>query len=162
MALYRPKKRVNLGTTYRSCEALGASFIQLVGSRYRKQKADVSRAWRSVPLFETEEIIVPFGCSLVAVELADNAQSLTELEHPRRAVYLFGPEDGTLPPALVAECAHVTRIPGHLCLNLACAVTVVLYDRIAKQGAMTFPREMSTRTESPPRAFPMDTTPKNH
>ena len=145
VALYRPKKRVNLGTTYRSCEALGAAFIQLVGTRFRKEKADVSRAWREVPLFETEDIVVPYGASLVAVELVDGAESLPEFEHPRRAVYLFGPEDGTLPPELLARCAHVTRIPGHLCLNLACAVTVVLYDRMAKHGTTTFPSEMSTR-----------------
>jgi tRNA(Leu) C34 or U34 (ribose-2'-O)-methylase TrmL len=46
-------------------------------------------------------------------------------------VYLFGPEDGTLPASIMRK--HDTLIlPGAIPLNVAMAATVVLYDRLMK------------------------------
>ena len=55
-------------------------------------------------------------------------------ENPRNAAYLFGPERGSLSPALVERCAHVVKIPTRFCINLAAAGAIVMYDRMLSLG----------------------------
>jgi tRNA(Leu) C34 or U34 (ribose-2'-O)-methylase TrmL len=50
-------------------------------------------------------------------------------------MYIFGPEDGSLPQSVVDQCEHVVFIPTTGCMNLAATVNVVLYDRLAKQSS---------------------------
>ncbi|MCU8306563.1 TrmH family RNA methyltransferase, partial [Vibrio vulnificus] len=52
--------------------------------------------------------------------------------HPEKAIYLFGPEDGSLPQEVVDKAHHVAYIPTHGCMNLAATVNVLMYDRLAK------------------------------
>ena len=47
---------------------------------------------------------------------------------------MFGPEDGSLSKGDLAACHRFVRIPTNSCLNLAAAVNVVLYDRLAKRS----------------------------
>jgi tRNA(Leu) C34 or U34 (ribose-2'-O)-methylase TrmL len=74
----------------------------------------------------------PADVTPVAVELKDNAESLRDFEHPEKALYVFGPEDGTLGRTTLHQCHRFVVIPSKHCLNLATAVSVVLYDRSAK------------------------------
>lgn len=69
----------------------------------------------------------------VAVELVPNAEDLPYFVHPERALYVFGPEDGSLPPAVLRHCHRFVRLPMLHCANLASAVYVTLYDRHAKR-----------------------------
>ena len=69
----------------------------------------------------------------VAVELREGSTPLTFFEHPEKAVYVFGPEDGSLRPVQMRECYQFVVIPSAHCLNLAAAVNVVLYDRRVKR-----------------------------
>ena len=69
----------------------------------------------------------------VAVERVVEATPLPQFEHPERAKYLFGLENGSLDETMLERCAHVVSIPGHECSNLAASVNVVLYDRIDKR-----------------------------
>jgi hypothetical protein len=70
----------------------------------------------------------------VCVEVSDQAESLVDFLHPDNAVYVFGPEDGNVSKGLRTMCHRFVSIPSKHCLNLACAVNVVLYDRMAKQA----------------------------
>ena len=54
--------------------------------------------------------------------------------HPLNAAYVFGPERGSLSPAMVARCDHVVRIPTRFCINLAVAGAIVMYDRMLCHG----------------------------
>ena len=54
-------------------------------------------------------------------------------EHPERALYVFGPEDGSLGRAVLARCHRFLVIPTRHCANLSAAVYTVLYDRHAKR-----------------------------
>jgi len=65
----------------------------------------------------------------VAVEVRPRSECLTIFEHPDRALYLFGPEDGSIPKAWLHHCHRFVHIPAHHCLNLATAVAVVLAHR---------------------------------
>ena len=68
----------------------------------------------------------------VAIEVHPDARPLTEYQHPERAFYIFGPEDGSLDKDIRDWCEDVIYIPTNGCMNLAATVNVVLYDRMAK------------------------------
>jgi tRNA C32,U32 (ribose-2'-O)-methylase TrmJ len=57
--------------------------------------------------------------------------------HPENAVYVFGPEDGSIPPVFRRHCHRFVSIPSKHCLNLAAAVYIVLYDRNQKEYLST-------------------------
>ena len=62
---------------------------------------------------------LPDECVPVAVERVAEATPLPEFEHPERAMYVFGPENGSLDETMIERCAHIVSIPGHECSNLA-------------------------------------------
>ena len=75
------------------------------------------------------------GLETVAVEVVPFVEWLPAFEHPTRALYLFGPEDGSIPEDALDMCRRKVMIPqlyAKVCLNLASAVNVVLYDRMSK------------------------------
>jgi tRNA C32,U32 (ribose-2'-O)-methylase TrmJ len=49
-----------------------------------------------------------------------------------KALYIFGPEDGSIPQSVLKECHRFVVIPTKHCVNLAAAVYLVLYDRQVK------------------------------
>jgi hypothetical protein len=51
----------------------------------------------------------------VAVELRRNAESLIDFVHPEHALYVFGPEDGSLGRATLAQCHRFLVIPTRHC-----------------------------------------------
>jgi tRNA(Leu) C34 or U34 (ribose-2'-O)-methylase TrmL len=74
----------------------------------------------------------PHECIPVAVEFIQTACPLPAFQHPERAFYVFGPEDGSLPKDVLSRCHALVYVPTDVCMNLAATVNVVLYDRIAK------------------------------
>lgn len=133
-------KPMNMGGLLRTAHAFGASFVFTVGAVYAKtegRRSDTSDGPSQVPLFtfdDTCALALPHGCSLVGVELRDDATVLPSFRHPRRAAYVLGPERGSLSPDMVALCDHIVKIPTRFCINLAVAGAVVLYDRLLASG----------------------------
>ena len=74
------------------------------------------------------------GVKIVCIELVEGAIALPAFVHPDHALYLFGPEDGSLDQVLIDRADAVVFIPTTGCLNLAATVNVVLYDRLAKSA----------------------------
>ena len=138
IALWHSKSGSNLGTAVRSAYAFGAAFVATVGKRYEKQGSDTGQAWRHMPVFHYPDLAaleagVPISCPLIAVELCEGATDLHRFCHPERAVYLLGPEDGSLPEEALAACNRRIKIAGaSWCLNVASAASIVMYDRVAK------------------------------
>lgn len=131
------KSEVNLGTLWRSSFCLGADFIFTIGDRYKKQASDTTCAWRHIPYWRFETAAdfrqhIPYDCQLVGVEVSNDAIRLPLFVHPQRAIYLLGPEDGSLSEESLALCGAVVRIPSIFCLNVAVAGAIVLYDRYRK------------------------------
>ena len=91
---------------------------------------------RHFPVLSTESVLdcAPFQSEVVAVEIVEGAKLLRDFKHPERALYVFGPEGGSLGGELLASCDHVVAVDTELCMNLAATVNVVLYDRQAKRG----------------------------
>jgi tRNA(Leu) C34 or U34 (ribose-2'-O)-methylase TrmL len=75
------------------------------------------------------------GLTPVAVEARRASESLHAFVHPDRALYVFGPEDGSISRGVLRACHRFVRIPSDGPLNLAAAINVVLYDRTLKRDA---------------------------
>ena len=132
-------KPVNLGNLLRSAHAFGASFVFTIGADERalEMRADTYKADTHLPVYHWRslaELALPRGCSLVGVEILDEAADLPSFPHPVRAAYVLGPERGALTPALAARCQHLVRIPAAFSLNLATAGAIVMYDRLRSLG----------------------------
>ena len=93
------------------------------------------KGYNEVQLIQYDKFFDQFkDVTPVAVEVRENAELLTEFEHPENAIYVFGPEDGGLTKVHLQHCHRFVKIPTRHCLNLATAVSTVLYDRMVKLG----------------------------
>lgn len=137
IGLYNPKTNENVGSVLRASMCYDASLVVIQGQRYTKARTDTTTAWRHIPLQQAAHLLdaTPFGAVPVAVEFIKTSCPLPRFTHPESAFYLFGPEDGSLPKAVVERCKHVVYIPTTTCLNLAMTVNTVLYDRLVKRSA---------------------------
>lgn len=137
VGLENPKSPSNMGAILRAAGCFKANEILYTGQRYdraAKFSTDTKNAQNRISLSHVDNLLTKQaeGLSIVAVELVVGAVSLPEFTHPEDALYLFGPEDGSLSKHLVNAADHVIYIPTIGCLNLAATVNVVLYDRQAK------------------------------
>lgn len=137
IGIERSKTPANIGTLWRSAVCLGADFIFVIGPRYSRQASDTVKSWQQIPMFTYTDVTDfnehrPMDVPLVGVELADGAEPLEMFTHPPRAIYLLGPEDGSLSAGAQALCQSVISFESAYCLNVSAAGTVVLYDRQAK------------------------------
>lgn len=137
IGLFNPKSPDNVGAVMRAAGCYGVNSVFYTGKRYARAQefaTDTKMVHQHIPLIGIEDLqsIIPLGCTPVAVELVDGAKPLTEYTHPDRAIYIFGPEDGSLSKEVLAWCEEVIYIPTNGCMNLAATVNVVLYDRLAK------------------------------
>lgn len=132
----RVSKAMNVGSLFRTAHAFGASFVFSIATDYDRRKAglaDTSDAARTLPLYEFDEaraLALPRECSLVAVEITDDAAELPSFRHPRCAAYVFGAERGGLTPELLDLADHTVKIPTRFSVNLAVAGALVMYDRL--------------------------------
>lgn len=135
IGLHQPKTPANIGGVLRAAGCYGASLVAISGCRYRAHCTDTQKMYRHIPLITGDALhaMTPFDCVPVAIDLIEGARPLQEYVHPERAFYVFGPEDGTLGPSVIAWCRDVVYIPTRYCMNLAACVNVVLYDRMAKR-----------------------------
>ncbi|MGF1756551.1 RNA methyltransferase [Photobacterium sagamiensis] len=137
VGLFNPKTPENVGSVMRAAGCYGVNTVFYTGTRYDMAKqfcTDTKDVHRNIPLIGVEELkdIIPMGCTPVAVDLIEGAKPLPEYKHPERAFYIFGPEDGTLKKEITAFCRDTIYVPTKGCMNLAAAVNVILYDRMAK------------------------------
>jgi tRNA(Leu) C34 or U34 (ribose-2'-O)-methylase TrmL len=134
IGLHLPKTPENVGSALRACHCYGAAMLAVSGKRFKKSSTDTYKTHRHLPLIEVDDLqlIIPYGCVPVAIDLIPGAKNLIEYAHPERAFYIFGAEDGTLGSEILSWCRDVVYVPTSGCMNLAAAVNVVLYDRMAK------------------------------
>jgi tRNA(Leu) C34 or U34 (ribose-2'-O)-methylase TrmL len=137
IGLHHPKNTHNVGGVLRAAYAFGAAMIAITGTRYHTQRTDTTSAYRHLPLLQVDNLhaVIPYDCIPVAIELRAGATALPDYDHPQRAFYIFGPEDGDLGPSILQWCRDLVYIPTRHSLNLAAAVNIVLYDRLAKHSA---------------------------
>lgn len=134
IGLDNPKFKENVGSAMRAVGVYNASFLAVTGKRFDTAQTDTMKHYRQIPFFRVNDLhsIIPYDCIPVAVDLIDNATSLINYIHPKRAFYIFGAEDATLGNRILSWCRDIVYIPTQGCMNLAATVNVVLYDRMLK------------------------------
>jgi len=137
IALINPKSPTNVGAVMRAAACFQVDSVWYTGKRYDRAArftTDTKDAIRHIPLTAITSPLDGIGANmkLVCIELAEGATPLPEFRHPDQALYLFGPEDGTIAQEFIDAADAVVYIPTIGCLNLAASVNVVLYDRMAK------------------------------
>ncbi|MGL5040532.1 MAG: RNA methyltransferase [Aeromonas sp.] len=137
VGLVNPKSPENVGSVMRAAGCYGVDEVYYTGSRFelaRRFATDTKQMVQQIPLLGVDDLlsVIPEGCVPVVVDLIEGATALPDYVHPKRAFYLFGPEDGTLDPALYGAVRDVVYVPTEGCMNLAASVNVILYDRLAK------------------------------
>lgn len=136
IGLSNPKFSNNIGSVLRACSAFDVSMLAVSGTRYKRSVTDTPKAWKHMPFLQVDDLhnVIPYDCVPVAVDLVPNAQNIINYKHPERAMYIFGPEDGTLGSNILSWCKDVIYVPTNICMNLAATVHVILYDRLLKQS----------------------------
>lgn len=138
IALINPKTAFNVSMVVRLASAYGLGQVWYTGDRVSIDLQKHSRLPREERMKGYKEVDIiqydfPFECfanaTPVAVEVRDNSVPLHLFEHPKNPIYVFGPEDGSIPKSVLTLCHHFVTIPVRHCLNLATAVSTLLWDR---------------------------------
>ncbi|MCI2283295.1 RNA methyltransferase [Colwellia sp. MSW7] len=148
IGLTNPKSPSNVGAVMRAAGCYCVEQVLYTGQRYAnaakfngaKHSTDTKNARDKIPLKPTEEFenieslrtFLPDNTKIICVDLVEGAIPLPHFNHPEKAVYIFGPEDGTISQSMINTADDVVYVPTVGCMNLAASVNVLLYDRLAK------------------------------
>lgn len=138
VVLIDPKYAHNVGMVVRLASCYGFRQVWFTGERvsldisFRKRlpREERMKGYADVEIinydypFEQFKDVVP-----VAIEVRKGSEPLHAFEHPQNAVYVFGPEDGSVSKPHISHCHRFVVIPTRHALNLATAVATVLWDR---------------------------------
>lgn len=149
VALLNPKFTENWAGAIRACACFGADRLVWTGDRLStstlsaRRKLRVPREYRLhhkrlviaryseiSELIEMDREAVP-----VVIENCRDYQRLHDFQHPRNAIYLFGPEDGSVLGEILPLPEVRVYIPSAHSLALDAAVYLTLYDRSVKENA---------------------------
>ena len=134
--LVNPKFAVNVGNSIRACAAYGVNTLVWTGDRVtmkgekRLPREERMKGYNKVDFSRFNKPLNLFGdVTPVCIEIGPSTENLAVFDHPDNAVYVFGPEDGSVPQVYRRLCHRFVQIPTYHCVNLAQAVNVVLFHR---------------------------------
>lgn len=140
--LENPKFSHNVGAALRAASCFGVNQLIFTGNRVsldsgkgkRLPREERMKGYDKVELVNFDYPFDMFDKDVIpiAVEIDPAAESLVFFEHPENAVYVFGPEDGSISSTFKRHCYRFIIIPTFHCVNLAAAVYITLYDRALK------------------------------
>lgn len=137
IGLTNPKSATNVGSVMRAAGCYCVDSVIYTGGRYDravKLNTDTKQIRSTIPLTNVDDLLqnTKPDTKIVCVDLIVGATPLPVFKHPENALYIFGPEDGTIPQNVIDKADHVVYVPTTGCMNLAASVNVLLYDRLAK------------------------------
>lgn len=141
IGLINPKSPDNVASIMRAAGNFQVDQVLYTGTRfaralhYRNPSVNMARkVSQGIPLSGVPCLISEAAetVKIICIELVEDAIPLPSFIHPPHALYIFGPEDGSISQEVIDRADAVTYIPTVSCMNLAATVNVVLYDRSAK------------------------------
>ncbi len=153
IGLSNPKSPSNVGGVMRAAGCYSVDKVLYTGRRYAhaakfigsKNNTDTQQSRDQIPLVAIEDFLqlkqpnmeqqlenLPDSTKIICVDLVEGAIPLPLFQHPDQAIYIFGPEDGTITQTVIDQADDVVYVPTVGCMNLAATVNVLLYDRLAK------------------------------
>ena len=153
IGLTNPKTPSNVGGIMRAAGCYSVDQVIYTGHRYThaakfigsKNNTDTQKLSEQIPLIAIDDFLqlkqpsikeqlakLPESTKIICVDLVEGAIPLPHFQHPDQALYVFGPEDGTIAQEVIDEADDVVYVPTVGCMNLAASVNVLLYDRLAK------------------------------
>jgi len=153
IGLTNPKTPSNVGGIMRAAGCYSVDQVIYTGHRYThaakfigsKNNTDTQKLSEQIPLIAIDDFLhlkqpsieqqlakIPESTKIICVDLVEGAIPLPHFQHPEQALYIFGPEDGTISQAVIDKADDVVYVPTVGCMNLAASVNVLLYDRLAK------------------------------
>jgi len=138
IVLCDPRFAHNVGMVIRLASCYGLGQIWYTGGRValdisprkRLPREERMKGYADVQVINCDHPFERFAdATPVAVEVREKSEPLHGFEHPENALYVFGPEDGSIDKGLLGHCHRFVVIPTRHCLNLATAVATVLWDR---------------------------------
>tara|TARA_B110000467_G_C18314968_1_gene480833 strand:- start:410 stop:967 length:558 start_codon:yes stop_codon:yes gene_type:complete len=152
IALTDPKTPSNVGSIMRAAGNYNVDQVIYSGKRYAhaakfhrtEHSTDTRNMLNKIPLTAVDDFVhikdllenIASTTKIICVDLVEGAIPLPHFTHPEQAVYIFGPEDGTISQEVIDCADDVVYVPTTGCMNLAASVNVLLYDRLAKSSAM--------------------------
>ena len=153
IGLTNPKSPTNVGAVMRAAGCYKVDKVFFTGRRYEQAAkynkgiltTDTKNAQSTIPLLKLDDFEsalslrdnIPPTTKIVCVDLVEGATALPHFHHPQQALYIFGPEDGTIKQAIIDIADEVVYVPTEGCMNLAATVNVILYDRLSKAVTKT-------------------------
>ena len=141
--LENPKHAHNVAKTLRLCSCFGLKQLWWTGDRVqladyqgkgkRLPREERMKGYKDVELVQFDRPSDHFKsrefreCTVVGVELTENAIPLDWMPHCVSPVFVFGPEDGSIGKVSRSFCHYMVTIPVRHCLNLATAVGITLW-----------------------------------
>lgn len=138
IGIYNFRIGINVGTLWRSAYNFGADFLFTIGDEpYKEQRSDKTKTGRNIPIFHFTDIekmkaCLPSQTPLIGIEQTKNSRPINEFFHPKRAIYILGSENIGLSQEVLAKCNAVIHIETVVCINVAIAGSIVLFDRQQK------------------------------
>jgi len=139
IALINPKSPANVGSIMRAAGCFQAEAVFYTGQRYTraaKFNTDTKNINRHIPLTAVEDVLAAKAAKMkvVCIDLIENAIPLPNYQHPENALYILGPEDGSIDQSIIDQADDVVYVPTVGCMNLAATANVLLYDRLSKRN----------------------------
>jgi len=140
--MFDPRDPFNVGAAVRAASCFGVQQVWITGRRCaeavweknRIPREERMKGFSDVDILLDDRPLEHFqNATPVAVELLRGSENLLTFEHPENAIYLFGPEDGSVPTSVRKLCHRRVFIPTRHCTNLGAAIYVLLYDRLVKR-----------------------------
>ena len=153
IGLTNPKTPTNVGGIMRAAGCYSVDQVLYTGHRYThaakftgsKNNTNTQKLSEKIPLIAIDDFLklrrstneqqlgeLPESTKIICVDLVEGATPLPLFQHPEQALYIFGPEDGTIAQNVIDQADDVVYVPTVGCMNLAATVNVLLYDRLAK------------------------------
>jgi tRNA(Leu) C34 or U34 (ribose-2'-O)-methylase TrmL len=143
IGMCNPKYAHNVGAAVRAASCFGAKQVWFSGNRVsldpekgeRLPREERMKGYKDVELRQFDYFFDQFDRDVVpvAIELRPGSELLPQFVHSDKALYVFGPEDGSINQVMLRHCHRFVVIPTHHCVNLAAAIYMVLYDRMVKR-----------------------------